>query len=166
VTLERLWAGWRADYIDSVTGEATRAPDECLFCALAAGAPDDAGIVARDDRTFAVLNAFPYTSGHLMVAPVRHEANLEDLTPDDAGALMAMVQRATVALKAAYRPDGVNVGMNLGRAAGAGIPDHLHVHVVPRWVGDTNFMTSVAEVRVLPEALPTTLERVRAAWPA
>jgi diadenosine tetraphosphate (Ap4A) HIT family hydrolase len=166
VTLDRLWAGWRAAYLDTVTTGSTAPPDECLFCGLAAGVPDDAGIVARGDRVFAALNAFPYTSGHLMVAPVAHEADLEALAPDDATALIAMVQHATAALKAAYRPDGVNVGMNLGLAAGAGVPGHLHVHVLPRWVGDTNFMTSVAEARVLPESLPTTLERLRAAWPA
>lgn len=164
MSLERLWAGWRAAYVGSV-GADTLA-DECLLCGLAAATPDEAGLVARDDRVFAVLNAYPYTSGHLMVAPFAHESELEALDVLDAGALMEMTRRATAAVKAAYGPDGINVGMNLGRAAGAGVPAHLHVHVVPRWVGDTNFMTSVAEARVLPEALPETLDRLRNAWPS
>ena len=161
MSLDRLWAGWRSAYIERVT---TAEPDECLFCALARG--DDSQLLAREPRAFAVLNAYPYTSGHLMVAPVAHEADLDALSDDVAAALMWMTQRATAAVKAAYRPDGVNVGMNLGRAAGAGVPGHLHVHVLPRWVADTNFMTSIAEARVLPEDLATTYERLRAAWPA
>ena len=164
MTLERLWAGWRAAYIGG--GGAEFPEGDCLFCGLAAAPGDDAQVIARGERAFAVLNAYPYTSGHLMVVPLGHEANLEALDPVDAHALMAMIQDGVAALKAAYRPDGVNVGMNLGRAAGAGMPLHLHVHVVPRWVGDTNFMTSIAEARVLPESLDTTLERLRAAWPA
>jgi diadenosine tetraphosphate (Ap4A) HIT family hydrolase len=163
VSLERLWAGWRSEYVGSVGAET--AAGECLFCALARGGDDEGQIVARTERAFAVLNVYPYTSGHLMVAPVAHESALETVAPADASALMEMAQRATAAIKQAYRPDGVNVGMNLGRAAGAGIPDHLHVHVLPRWVGDTNFMTSIAEARVMPEPLRTTLERLRAAWP-
>lgn len=164
MSLERLWAGWRAEYVGSVGAEIDG--DDCLFCVLAESPPDDALIVARSDRTFAVLNAYPYTSGHLMVAPLLHEAQLDALGPEDAAALMSMTQRACTAVKGAYEPDGLNVGANLGRAAGAGVTGHLHVHVVPRWVGDTNFMTVVAEARVLPESLPVTLERLRAAWPA
>jgi diadenosine tetraphosphate (Ap4A) HIT family hydrolase len=164
VTLERLWAGWRAAYIGG--GGAEVPEGDCLFCGLAAVEGDEAQVIARGERTFAVLNAYPYTSGHLMVVPLVHGANLETLPPDDAQALMAMIQDGVTALKSAYKPDGVNVGMNLGRAAGAGMPLHLHVHVVPRWVGDTNFMTSVAETRILPESLSTSLERLRAAWPA
>lgn len=162
MTLERLWAGWRAEYVG---GGGAEVPDgECLFCALPGLPEDDALVVARDDRAFVVLNLYPYTSGHLMVAPHRHECDLEALDAAELLAVMQLTQRAVMAVKATYRPDGVNVGMNLGRAAGAGIPGHLHVHVVPRWTGDTNFMTSIAEVRVVPEALPTTLERIRAAW--
>ena len=172
MSLERLWAGWRVDYVGSVGAQpatqagAGAAAGECLFCTLADAPADQALRVAADDRTFVVLNLYPYTSAHLIVVPRRHECELEALGSDDAAALMEMTRRATTALKAAYGPDGINVGMNLGRAAGAGIPDHLHVHVVARWVGDTNFMTSVAEARVLPEALGSTLDRVRGAWPA
>ena len=123
-------------------------------------------MLARDDLVFAVLNAYPYTSGHLMIAPVRHTGALSALSRDEASALMFMAQDATVALERAYTPDGVNVGANLGRAAGAGIPGHVHMHALPRWVGDTNFMTVVAEARVLPEPLSTSWEKLKAAWPA
>jgi ATP adenylyltransferase len=164
MTLERLWAGWRATYIGTVT----TAPlaEECLFCALAgSGSDDDVQIIARNELVYAVLNAYPYTSGHLMIVPIRHEGQVEALDGEEAGALMTMVQEATRAVQAAYAPEGINVGMNLGRAAGAGVPGHLHVHIVPRWVGDTNFMTSVAETRVLPEPLTESCARLRAAWP-
>jgi ATP adenylyltransferase len=161
--LDRLWAGWRAPYLDEVTGDPRR-DDECLFCRLAAADPDEAYVVARDERAFVLLNAYPYTSGHVMVAPLRHEGDLEALTPEEATALMRLTQRATAAVKRAYNPEGVNVGVNLGAAAGAGVPGHLHVHVVPRWNADTNFMTAIAETRVLPEPLPVTLEKLRDAW--
>jgi len=161
--LERIWAGWRAPYLGDVTSGAPGS-DECLFCRLAAADPDEAFVVARDDHAFVVLNAYPYTSGHVMVAPLRHEGDLEVLPADDATALMRLTQRATAAVKLAYSPDGVNIGVNLGAAAGAGVPGHLHVHVVPRWNADTNFMTTIAETRVLPESLPDTLARIRAAW--
>ena len=112
-----------------------------------------------------MMNAYPYTSGHLMVAPLRHEGTLSGLSTDEANALMAMTQDATVAVDGAYHPDGANVGVNIGRAGGAGIPGHVHVHVVPRWNGDTNFMTTVADARVLPEPLRLSWEKVRKHWP-
>jgi len=112
-----------------------------------------------------VLNAFPYGSGHLLVLPNRAVADLSGLDPDETVALWATVTDAVAAVQAAYRPDGVNVGLNLGDAAGAGVPDHLHVHVLPRWAADTNFMTTVADARVLPEALGDTWRKVRDAWP-
>jgi ATP adenylyltransferase len=111
------------------------------------------------------MNLYPYGSGHLLVAPCRHESDLDGLTDDEADALMRALRRAVRAIKAAYGPDGVNVGMNLGAAAGAGVPGHLHAHALPRWRGDTNFMTAVAEVRVLPEDLGTGWAKLRAAWP-
>jgi ATP adenylyltransferase len=113
----------------------------------------------------AVLNAYPYTSGHLMVMPVRHVGEIEDLDDDEMTELWAGVRDAVLALKAAYRPDGINVGLNLGRSAGAGVPGHLHVHALPRWDGDTNFMTTVAGARVMPETLADSQAKVGAAWP-
>lgn len=162
--LDRLWADWRAGYIREVV-DAPHREAECLFCGLAAAPDDDALVVARGEHCYCVLNAYPYTSGHVMVVPYRHGPDLEALPPVEANEVMAFTQRALVACKAAYRPDACNVGLNLGAAAGAGVPHHLHVHVVPRWVADTNFMTTVAETRVLPESLADTLARVRAAWP-
>lgn len=160
MAIERLWAGWRAAYVGG-HGEAV----DCVMCALAAAPDDDdALVIARGAQAFVVCNAYPYTSGHVMVVVDRHEGNLEHLTPVEAAEVMGLVQWTTAAVKRAYRPDGVNVGINLGAAAGAGVPGHLHVHVVPRWDADTNFMTTVAETRVLPEALPDTLARIRAAW--
>jgi diadenosine tetraphosphate (Ap4A) HIT family hydrolase len=164
MTLDRLWAGWRATYIEGVAGVDPPA-GECLFCALALGDPDEMMVLARNEHAFAVMNAYPYTSGHLMVAPLGHEGTLAVLGRAEAAALMALVQDATSALDTAYRPEGMNVGVNIGRAGGAGIPGHVHVHALPRWNGDTNFMTSVAEARVLPESLRTSYDKLRAAWP-
>ena len=164
MSLERIWAGWRAAYIEGVTAQPSD-DDDCLFCELAAGDPDESLVVARGDLVFAVMNAYPYVSGHLMLAPLRHEAELDGLRDDEAAALMKITQQATTALKAAYRPDGLNVGVNVGRAAGAGVPGHVHFHALPRWNGDTNFMTSVAETRVLPEDLRTSWQKLRDAWP-
>ncbi|MGH9066962.1 MAG: HIT family protein [Acidimicrobiales bacterium] len=139
----------------------------CPFCRiLASGEPDSSTFVVwRGDRCVAVLNAYPYAAGHLMVMPARHVGELDALEGAEGTELWAGVTRAVSALRASYRPEGLNVGLNLGRAAGAGIPGHLHVHVVPRWNGDTNFMTTLASTRVLPEALPVTWGRVRSAWP-
>ena len=123
-------------------------------------------ILERTETTFTVMNAYPYTSGHVMVAPVRHEGTLAGLDPVEAAEVMFATQRATAALDATYAPEGINVGVNIGRAAGAGIPGHVHVHVLPRWAGDTNFVTTVADTRVLPESLRTSYEKLRSAWPS
>jgi diadenosine tetraphosphate (Ap4A) HIT family hydrolase len=165
MSLERLWAGWRSAYVEGVATQPPVDPDDCLMCGLARAPVEDRQVIVRRELAYAVLNAFPYSSGHLMVVPVRHAGHLDELTDAEADELMHLLREADAAIKAAYSPDGVNVGMNLGRAAGAGVPGHLHAHLVPRWYGDTNFMTSVAEVRVLPESLPTTWEKLRAAWP-
>ena len=160
--LGHLWAGWRSAYLTAPPGEG------CVLCRLVAPGVDDreGHVVWRGRRAAAVLNAYPYTSGHLMVLPTRHVGDLEDLEPDEAAELWDGVRQAVVALKAAYHPGGINLGANLGRAAGAGIPGHLHFHALPRWDGDTNFMTAVADARVLPEPLDDTWAKVRAAWPA
>ena len=166
--LDRLWAGWRSVYIEGITGQTER-PGDCVFCGiLASGLPDDQTYVVwrhPSGAAVALLNAYPYGSGHLMVMPVRHAASPEDLTPEEGTALWQGVTEAVGALRAAYGPDGLNLGANLGRAAGAGIPDHFHMHALPRWAGDTNFMTSVAEARVLPEMLSTSFQKIREAWP-
>jgi ATP adenylyltransferase len=164
MSLERLWAGWRSSYVDGVAN-VEPSDDGCVFCALAGDDDDHAQVVGRNPLAFAALNIFPYTSGHLLVMPNRHVADLAALTDEEATALMALTRQATTAVQQAYNVDGINVGINLGKAAGAGVPGHLHVHVVPRWSGDTNFMTAVAETRVLPESLPQTYERLHEAWP-
>jgi ATP adenylyltransferase len=164
--MDRMWAGWRSTYV-AAAGNGALAGEGSLFRRiLDSGLPDDqTHIVWRGELTFAILNAFPYTSGHLLVMPYREVGELEDMTPDETAELWDAVRAAVAAVKAAYRPQGVNVGLNLGEAAGAGIPSHLHVHVLPRWNADSNFMTAVAEVRVLPEALGDTWRKLRDAWP-
>ena len=168
MALERLWAGWRSSYIEGIgSGEGVESASRsagCLFCGLLELDATEAMILERTDHSFAVMNAYPYTSGHLMVAPNRHVSSITDLNATEAAALMHGTQRATAAIESAYRPEGINVGINIGRAAGAGIPGHVHVHVLPRWNGDTNFMTSVAEARVLPESLDHSYAKLQAAW--
>ena len=172
--LDRLWAGWRGEYVEGVTGDgestAPSGPEGCVFCAiLARGASDSETFVVwrhPSGRAVAILNAYPYSSGHVMVMPTRHIADLSDLDEPEAADLWSGLREAVAAVRRAYGPDGLNVGANLGRAAGAGVPGHLHLHVVPRWVGDTNFMTSVAEARVLPESLGVSAEKIRKAWHA
>jgi ATP adenylyltransferase len=168
VGLEQLWAGWRRDYVVSTT-DAERAGTDggCVFCRIAASGPPSADnlVVWRSELSYAVMNAYPYASGHLLVMPVRHVGDLEGLSPEESADLWAATRRAAAAVGAAYDPDGMNVGANLGRAAGAGIPAHLHLHVLPRWSGDTNFMTAVAGVRVMPESLAAGWERLHDAWP-
>ncbi|MGH9269010.1 MAG: HIT family protein, partial [Acidimicrobiales bacterium] len=159
-----LWAGWRTEYVGAVdAGQGAG----CVFCRiLGSGQPDEHTLVVwRGQQCVAILNAYPYTSGHLMVLPVRHVAEIEDLGAGETGELWAAVADGVRALKAAYEPQGINIGANVGRAAGAGVPGHFHVHAVPRWNGDTNFMTTVASSRVLPEALPASAARLREAWP-
>lgn len=168
--LEHLWAGWRSAYIDR-TGQSGGPGSEegCVFCAIfSSGLPDEmTHVVWRhpSGEVAAVLNAYPYASGHLMVMPTRHVGELEALEPNEAALLWSTVADAVRAVKAAYRPDGLNLGANLGRVAGAGVPGHLHLHVLPRWAGDTNFMTSVAGTRVLPETLEDSARKLKAAWP-
>ncbi len=168
--LDHLWAGWRTDFVSgAAAAEVGSEAVACVFCRLLASgkADEDINVVWRhpSGRVVAMLNAYPYTSGHLMIMPTRHVAELEKLEPDEASDLWHGVRSAVGALKSAYKPDGINLGANLGKAAGAGVPDHFHMHVLPRWAGDTNFMTSVADARVLPEPLNETAAKVRSAWP-
>ncbi|MPY92053.1 MAG: HIT domain-containing protein [Acidimicrobiia bacterium] len=164
--MERLWAGWRSAYVGGLDGRPPTGEGSLFERILRSGLPDDETyVVWRGEQCSALLNAYPYTSGHLMVLPNRAIAELDDLSEAEADELWAATRRAVRAVRAAYRPEGVNVGLNLGLAAGAGVPDHLHVHVLPRWSGDTNFTTAVAEARVLPEPLGVSWERLVAAWP-
>jgi ATP adenylyltransferase len=176
VSLDHLWAGWRSEYVNGANGDAAAgtAPaveqtegGACVFCRIAASGPPSPanGVLWVGASAFAVLNAYPYASGHLMVLPLRHVSSLDQVSDEEGAELWSTLRRAVDALESAYGPEGVNLGANLGRAAGAGIPDHLHLHAVPRWLGDTNFMTSVAGARVLPEALTVTWQRLTEAWP-
>jgi ATP adenylyltransferase len=167
VTLDRIWNGWRSQYVNAGGPDRTNGTGSVFTQILALGLDDEqAFIVHRGRRVFAILNAFPYTSGHTLVLPYREVASLEDLDGDETTELWATVTDAVRAVRVAYRPGGVNVGINLGQAAGGSINEHLHVHVVPRWTGDGNFMTSVASARTLPEPLDESAAKLRAAWPA
>ena len=156
-----LWAPWRLDYIQRAARQ-----DGCIFCAEAADerrSPETL-VVHRAEHTFAMLNRFPYTSGHLMVSPYRHVGELSELTDAEAVELHHVIVASVAALRAVYLPDAFNVGWNLGAVAGGSITGHLHEHVVPRWSGDTNFMPVLADVRVLPEHLLETRDKLREAW--
>lgn len=177
--LELLWNGWRATYVRSVpTAPAAESGEQPLPGNGAAGASvftailrsgladADTHIVYRGTQVFVILNAFPYSVGHLLILPYRQVGDLEDLDAGETTELWATVTNAVRAIKAALTPGGVNVGLNLGEPAGGSVSEHLHVHVVPRWVGDANFMTATGNTRTLPEALPDTAARLRKAWPA
>ena len=149
-----LWAPWRLEYIQQADEL-----DRCIFCE-----PEEDLVVARGERALVVLNKVPYASGHLMVAPLRHTGEFGSLDDDEAAAVHALAARGIDALRTVYAPNGFNLGWNLGRVAGAGIEDHVHLHVVPRWNGDTNFMPVLADVKVLPEHLLETRRRLAAVW--
>ncbi|MCL4422841.1 MAG: HIT domain-containing protein [Actinobacteria bacterium] len=189
MTLDHIWAGWRSAYVGSVPQGSSGPPSNpeqgsihgnaagpgaghpCVFCEIAAangasGIGDEKALVVwRSPLCLAVLNAYPYASGHLLVMPVRHLGSLGELDKEESSELWEATTDAVSAISSAYDPDGVNFGANLGRAAGAGLPDHLHIHVLPRWIGDTNFMTTVAGVRVMPEALQESWLKLSRAWP-
>jgi ATP adenylyltransferase len=157
--MDYLWTPWRYRYIADASKD-----EGCVFCsAVALNNDRQALIVLRGVKNFVILNAFPYTSGHVMVVPYQHTADLPATDPETLAEMMVLAQRVQVALENIYHPQGYNLGMNLGRAAGAGVTGHLHLHVLPRWSGDSNFMTVVAETRVEPEELSTTYEKLYAA---
>lgn len=149
-----------------MTGKTADAPAGCVFCDAQTQAEGRAITVADGRTCFVILNLFPYNNGHVMVVPRRHVSTLEALEPAELHEIAELTRRTEIALTRAYAPDGLNVGLNLGRPAGAGIADHLHVHLVPRWAGDTSFMSVVGQVRGLPEELPQTAERLRATFAA
>jgi ATP adenylyltransferase len=158
--MDYIWSPWRYRYIS-----APPSSDACLFCTKAAENKDRENLVVyRGKLNFVLLNLFPYTSGHLMVAPYEHVATLEQAQPDTLTDLMGLVRQAEKHLRTVYRPEGMNIGMNIGAVAGAGVAGHIHMHVLPRWTGDSNFMTTVGETRVLPEDLETTYEKLTAAF--
>lgn len=158
--MDRLWSPWRYRYIS--TAGAQRG---CIFCEIPQEARDAENFVLhRAEHNFVLLNLFPYTSGHLMVAPYRHISRLEDAEPAELHELISLGQRAEALLRKVYRAPGMNLGMNIGEAGGAGIAGHIHMHVLPRWPGDANFMSTVGETRVLPEDLPATWEKLRTGW--
>jgi ATP adenylyltransferase len=155
VSEQRLWAPWRLDYIKGPK------PDECIFCTKPASGDDRAAhIVHRGEHCFAMLNAFPYNNGHLMVSPFRHVPSIEELDAAALLELMTLAQASIAALRSAYAPEGFNLGINQGKIAGAGVEHHVHLHVVPRWGADTNFMPVVGDTRVLPQSLEQSYEDV------
>ncbi len=156
VSEQRMWAPWRLDYIQGPKRGG------CIFCDKPSEGDDEAThIVHRGELCFVILNAFPYNNGHVMLAPFRHVGSIEELTPEELAEMMALAQRTQVAVRAAYRPEGFNLGINEGKVAGAGVEDHIHLHLVPRWGGDTNFMPVIADTRVLPQSLEASYAAVR-----
>lgn len=191
--MDRLWTPWRYEYVSRAReSSAPGVPEElnawvdsgaqlskCVFCnmihavdyAVANGTPADqaekaAHLLVRAEHCFLCLNAFPYGTGHILIVPYRHLPSLAELPTRDAAEIIELAQRVETVLRQVYRPDGMNFGINLGEAGGAGIAGHIHMHALPRWIGDTNFMTVTANTRVLPETLDTTWERIRSAWPS
>lgn len=159
--MEHIWSPWRMKYISR-----QKTPRGCIFCnALRKGDGVDNLIVIRGKLAFVILNRYPYTSGHLMVVPNAHASTMDGLDSDSLSEVMALIRQSITAINAVYKPEGYNIGANLGAVAGAGIANHIHFHVVPRWGGDTNFMTSVSATRVLPDDLCNTYQRLKEAWP-
>jgi ATP adenylyltransferase len=160
--MDRLWTPWRYQYISTVAGG-----EECVFC-VAASSTDDPKhyVVLRAEHNFVLLNLYPYTSGHVLIAPYQHAANLEEAHPEALAEMMRLTARIEKALRQTYQAGGINLGMNIGQAAGAGIAGHIHMHVLPRWPGDVSFITTVGETRVLPEDLDTTYDKLKSALSA
>jgi ATP adenylyltransferase len=154
--MEHIWSPWRYRYIATASRETT-----CVFCRILQGEDEKNFVVHRAKHNFVVLNLFPYTSGHLMIVPYEHVASLAQVSSEVTAEMMELAKQSQVAIEAEYNPDGFNIGMNLGRSAGAGVADHLHLHVVPRWAGDANFVSIIGETRVLPEELATTFEKLK-----
>lgn len=159
--MDYLWTPWRSTYM-----EAKKEPGICIFCEAARdpAADERTLVVFRGEQCFVILNRYPYTSGHLMVVPYKHVAKLNEASAEAALEMMRLARRGERVLEDVYRPDGLNMGLNVGTAAGAGIAQHLHLHMLPRWSGDANFMTTVGHTRIIPEALEETYRKVRAGF--
>ena len=158
----RIWAPWRLAYVKDASKDDEQ---ECIFCAKPGEAADRENlIVHRGERCFVILNLYPYTNGHLMIAPYEHAGGIQDLPAETTAEMMALAQRAIEALREQYEPHGFNVGFNQGRVAGAGVEHHIHMHVVPRWGGDTNFMPVLADTRVMPQTLEQTYDALHGAF--
>ncbi len=155
--MNHIWSPWRMEYIENHGKE-----DGCIFCKVQSESDGPGNlIIYRGSLAFVILNRYPYTSGHVMVVPFSHKPDLEGLTSAERGAMMDLTARATGVLRRVYGSDAFNIGLNLGEAAGAGVKEHVHIHIVPRWVGDTNFMSTLADTRVLPESLEDTWKKVK-----
>jgi ATP adenylyltransferase len=155
--MKHIWSPWRMEYIENHNKE-----EGCVFCNALSKTDSAENLIAfRGESAFVILNRYPYTSGHLMVIPYVHKPNLEELDSPTRAEMMELTTHCTTTLKNLYKPHGFNIGMNIGEAAGAGVLGHVHIHIVPRWKGDTNFMSTVGETRVLPEELETTYQRVK-----
>lgn len=159
--MDRLWAPWRAKYIKEV---ANKSPDKCFLCeSLKLENPEEAYVLKISKHSFAILNIYPYNTGHVMVVPKKHTGNFEDLTEEEHADLCVLMADCIKAIKLVYQPHGLNIGMNIGRAAGAGLETHLHYHIVPRWRGDTNFMPIIADTKVVSESLDDTFKKLKKA---
>lgn len=159
--LDHLWSPWRMTYIENHSKEG------CIFCGAVGMADGPQNLVVfRSQRAFVILNRYPYTSGHLMVVPYEHQPRLEELQADTRAEMMELASQCIRVLRQVYQPEGFNLGVNIGEAAGAGVTEHVHLHVVPRWIGDTSFMSNLAQTRVLPELLEDTHQRLSSAWHA
>jgi len=158
--MKRIWSPWRMKYIKENSSQS-----ECPFCKAISGKDDRKNLVVfRGKNAFVMLNRYPYTTGHILVLPYIHQEKMSEFDPKTRSEMMELVNQAGQVLELVYKPQGMNVGLNLGTAAGAGIPKHLHWHIVPRWMGDTNYMTTVGSVRVLPESLEDTYQKIQSSW--
>lgn len=158
--MDHLWSPWRYRYLSEA-----RKPEGCIFCHIGASSDDELNLVVhRASHNYVVLNRYPYTSGHLMVIPFQHAASLAEIPTETAAEMMTLTRAAETCLRSVYRPDGINVGMNIGESAGAGVAGHIHMHVLARWFGDSNFMTTIGETRVVPEELHVTWTRLSNAF--
>ncbi|MCK5235399.1 MAG: HIT domain-containing protein [Deltaproteobacteria bacterium] len=158
--MKRLWAPWRMEYVSSV-GEDGGSGGECIFCVAVKNDPDESLLLHKGKHSTVLLNKFPYNTAHVLISPIRHTAEVESLSVEESEETLRLIQHTVKVIKKELAPDGFNIGMNLGGSAGAGIADHLHWHVVPRWSGDTNFMPVLDDVRVMPEHIKSTLARLR-----